>query len=163
MAYVIDALEGVAEPTDDLATQKIALVRFYVYTPGTLWTMPMVKQEFSRIPNPVRRASHERWTNVLFGVRPLNRPELVKQRAADLERHHRKAGDCMVLAEAEDIGFSALLSFDATFIKRLAPQARLNLTAPEAFWTSLAIPRGATPVHLPAHGNPLAQQSWWRW
>ena len=60
LSYVIDALEGVAEPTDDLATQKIALVRFYLYTPGTLWTMTMVKQEFSRIPDLARRASHEK-------------------------------------------------------------------------------------------------------
>ena len=163
LSYVIDAMEGVAEPTDNLTAQKVALVRLYLYTPGTLWTMPTVKLEFSPIPDPVRRATHESWTNVLFGVRPLNRPEDVKQRAAELANFHRKLGDRMVLAEAEDIAFSALLSFDATFIKRLAPYAHLNLTDPEQFWDSLAVPRGADPFHLPRADNPLAQQTWWRW
>jgi hypothetical protein len=86
LSYVIEAMEGVAEPTDDLAEQKLALVRLYIYTPGTLWTMPRVKEEFSRILEPVRRARHESWTNVLFGVRPLNKPEAVTERAAELEK-----------------------------------------------------------------------------
>jgi hypothetical protein len=55
----LEALEGVAEPMDDLAEQKVALVRLYLYTPGTLWTMPTVKEEFSRIADPARRAKHE--------------------------------------------------------------------------------------------------------
>ena len=40
LSYVIDALEGAAEPTGQLAAQNVALVRLYLYTPGTLWTMP---------------------------------------------------------------------------------------------------------------------------
>jgi hypothetical protein len=163
LSYVIEALEGVAEPTDELAEQKVALVRLYLYTPGTLWTLPKVKEEFSRITDPVRRARHESWTNVLFGVRPLNRPEAVKRRAADLERLHADHDDRMVLAEAEDIGFSALLTFDTRFVKRLAAHTRLNLTTPATFWQTLGVPKGASPHHLPSHGNPLADETWWRW
>jgi len=163
LSYIIDALEGLTQPTDDLALQRVALVRLFLYTPGTLWTMPTVKEEFARIPEPIRRASHESWTSVLFGVRPLNRPANVRQRAADLERYHSKLEDRLVLAEAEDIGFSALLSFDNTFIKRLQHHARLRLTTPRAFWDSLLIPKGAAPVQLPAKDNPLLHQTWWRW
>src|SRR5438445_7116632 len=69
LSYVIDALEGVSEPTGDLAAQRVALARLYLYTPGTLWTLPTVKEEFSRIPDRSRCASHASWTSVLFGVR----------------------------------------------------------------------------------------------
>jgi hypothetical protein len=100
---------------------------------------------------------------VLFGVRPANRPANVRLRAADLEQYHRKLEDRMVLAEAEDLGFSALLSFDNKFIKRLQQHARLHLTAPKDCWDSLAIPNGADPVHLPRNDNPLLAQTWWRW
>lgn len=163
LSYVIDALEGVAEPTDSLAEQRVALVRLYLYTPGTLWTMPTVRQEFSRIRDPVRRGKHESWTGVLFGVRRLNNPEAAKVRAAGLKPHHPDLDDRMVLAEAEDLGFSALLTFDTEFVSHLAPYASLTLTTPAEYWTFLDVPRGADPVHLPAHGNQLAMQAWWRW
>jgi hypothetical protein len=40
LSYLIDALEGVAPPTDGLAEQKVALVQLYLYTPCTLWVTP---------------------------------------------------------------------------------------------------------------------------
>ncbi len=162
LSFIIDALEGVAEPTDALAEQKVALVRTYLYTPGTLWTMPTVKREFERIRDPVRRAKHRSWTSVLFGVYPLKDPKAVRQRAAELEVLHADIDDRMVLAEAEDIGFSVLLSFDADFVKHLTHRTRLNLTRPVPFWDSLAIPKGATPDKVPNPENPLASQTWWR-
>jgi hypothetical protein len=69
----------------------------------------------------------------------------------------------MVLAEAEDIGFTALLTFDTRFVRRLAAHTPLNLTTPASFWQSLGLPKGASPHQVPAHGNPLAAQTWWRW
>jgi hypothetical protein len=163
LSYVIDALEGIGEPTDALAQQKVALVQLFLYTPGTLWTLPTVKREFSRIPDPKRRAAHESWTNVLFGVRPLNHPDAVRRRADDLAGIHADEDDRMVLAEAEDIGFASLLSFDGTFLRRMAPHARLNLATPLACWQELAVPKGATPCHVPHDTNALATQTWWRW
>jgi len=163
LSYVIDALEGIGEPEDALAEQKVALVRLFLYTPGTLWTLPTVKREFSRISDPKRRAFHESWTNVLFGVRLLNDPGAVRRRADDLAAIHADEDDRMVLAEAEDIGFASLLSFDGTFIRRLAPHARLNLTTPSSCWLALAPPRGTTPCTVPRYDNPLAAQTWWRW
>ena len=68
----------------------------------------------------------------------------------------------MILAEAGDIGFASLLSFDGTFIRRLAPHARLKLTTPLACWQVMAHRRA--PPRAPArHDNPLAKQTRWRW
>ena len=92
----------------------------------------------------------------------MSRPARVARRAAELERYHSKPEDRTVLAEAEAIGFSALLSFDNKFIKRLQQHTRLRLITPKEFWDSLAIPKGAAPVHLPAANNPLLHQKWWR-
>jgi hypothetical protein len=166
LSYVIEAMEGVAEPTgptDDLAEQKVALVRLFLYTHGTLWTLPTGKEEFSHITDSARRARHESWTSVLFGVRPVSDPGVVRKRAAELETLHRPLGDRIVLAEAEDIGFSALLSFDAKFVRRLAPHSTLKLSSPAPYWESLGVPRGAPPVHVPHETNPLAAEKWWRW
>jgi hypothetical protein len=163
LSYVIDALEGIGEPKDALAEQKVALVRLFLYTPGTLWTLPTVKREFSRISDPKRRASHESWTSVLFDPRPLNNPEGVRRRADDMKAIHCDEDDRLVLAEAEDVGFASLLSYDLTFVRRLAPHARLDLTTPLACWQVLAPPKGVSPCNLPRYDNPLAAQTWWRW
>lgn len=163
LTYLLSALEGVAAPTDGLAEQKVALVRLYLYTPGTLWVTPTVKREFLRIRDEVRRTSHVSWTSVLFGVRPLNDAAAVERRAASLEPYHADLDDRLVLAESEDIGFATLVSFDARFVSHLSTHARLLLTEPAAFWESLGIPRGTAPTKLPAYGNPLAAETWWRW
>jgi hypothetical protein len=163
LTYLISALEGVAAPTDSLAEQKVALARLYLYTPGTVWVSPTVEREFLRIRDEARRTSHVNWTSVLFGVRPLNDGAAVEGRAATLGSFHADLDDRLVLAESEDIGFATLLSFDTRFVNRLSHHARLLLTEPAAFWASLGIPRGATPDKVPAFGNPLAAETWWRW
>jgi predicted nucleic acid-binding protein len=164
LSYVIDALEGLEEPTDALADQKVALVRLYLYTPGTLWVTPTVQTEFLRIKNAARRDTHRSWTSVLFGVRPLSNPASVALRADELMKTHDAPNDCRILAEAEDIRLATLLTFDDDFLARLATQGgRVKLVRPTQFWQSLGIPRGALPVKLPAHGNPLTHQRWWRW
>src|SRR6266851_8429111 len=113
LTFLITALEGIAQPTGDLAEQKIALVRLYLYTPGTLWVTPTVKREFERIKDAIKRGSHQRWTSTIFGVHPVNDPRAIKRRATSLARFHKGKNDRMVLAEAEDVGFAALLSFDS--------------------------------------------------
>jgi PIN domain nuclease of toxin-antitoxin system len=163
LTYLISTLEGVASPTDNLAEQKVALVRLYLYTPGTVWVTPTVQREFLRIRDEAHRTSHVNWTSVLFGVRPLNSAAAVERRAASLEAFHADPDDRLVLAESEDIGFATLLSCDTRFVNRLSKQARLALTQPAACWASLGIPKGATPDKVPGFGNPLAAETWWRW
>jgi hypothetical protein len=96
-------------------------------------------------------------------VHPLNNPDAIRQRVHDLAAFHPDEDDRMVLAEAEDVGFASLLSFDATFIRRMVPHARLNLTTPLACWHALAPPKGTDPCTVPRYDNPLAAQTWWRW
>jgi hypothetical protein len=94
----------------------------------------------------------------------VNNPEAIQRLATELEEHHPgQKNDCMILAEAEDIGFATLLSFDDQFVKRLAPHARLTLTKPAQLWEALAIPLGARPDKVPTPDNPLAREKWWRW
>jgi predicted nucleic acid-binding protein len=123
LTYLISALEGVAAPTDSLAEQKVALVRLYLYTPGTLWVTPTVEREFLRIRNEERRATHVSWTSVLFGVRLITDVARVEQRAASLQQVHPDIDDRTVLAEAEDIGFATLASFDTDFVST-SPRTR---------------------------------------
>lgn len=163
LTYLLGALEGVAAPTDGLAEQKVALVRLFLYTPGTLWVTPTVKREFLRIRDEVRRASHVSWTSVLFGVRPLNDAAAVEMRADSLEPYHADLDDRLVLAESEDIGFATLVSFDSNFVKHLSARTVLRLTRPADYWENLGIPKGTSPDKVPTLGNPLADEDWWRW
>jgi hypothetical protein len=100
---------------------------------------------------------------VLFGVRAVNDRKGVESRAGALSTRHADLDDCRILAEAENIGFTALLSYDFTFTTRLASAARLRLASPASYWASLDVPRGAPPLKVPSMGNPLALQTWWRW
>jgi hypothetical protein len=163
LSYLLDAFEGVGPPTGDLAEQKLALVRLFLYTPGTLWITPTVEREFLRIRDPKRRSNHVSWTNVHFGVRPISDPDAVRRRALHLADLHPDEDDCLVLAEAEQIGLSTLLSFDFDFVRRLSPGTELALTRPAHFWESLAVAKDSRPDKVPAAGNPLGQQTWWRW
>jgi hypothetical protein len=67
---------------------------------------------------------------VLFGVRPLRNPDAVERGAAEFVSLHADVDDCRILAEAEDIGFVNLLTFDNDFVKHLASRTWLNLTRP---------------------------------
>ena len=164
LSYLIDALEGVGPPADALADQKVALVRSYLYTEGTLWVTPTVQTEFMRIKNDARRESHRRWTSVLFGVRPLMNRVVVERRTQELLVAHAAPNDCRILAEGEDIGLATLLTFDDDFIARLATgSSTVEVVRPVEFWARLAVRRGAKPVKVPTLDNPLAAQTWWRW
>jgi hypothetical protein len=67
-----------------------------------------------------------------------------------------------VVAEAEAAGAEVLLTCDARMIKHLGSRALLALMRPTEFMASLAIPPGTQPYWIPADGNPLATQTWWR-
>jgi len=163
LSYIIDVLEGVPEPADELARQKSALARLFFYRRETLWATPTVKAECLPIRNARRRALHESWMNVHFGPLPLNNPERVKTRAVELQAFHGDKDDCTILAEAEDMGFDVLLSYDEEFIDRLGKHSEVRLMKPAPYWESLKFPRGSPPSRMPAYGNPLGWQSWWRW
>lgn len=163
LTYVIEAFEGIGEPSDSLAQEKVALVRAYLYTPGTLWTTSTVNREWKDIRDPAKRARHQSWTSVLFGECHVQDPAAVALRGAEFQRTHRGLNDCMTVAEVEDVGGDVLLTFDKKLVNRLGPIAHVNLTTPARYWRALAIPRGATPCQIPRYDNPLAGQTWWLW
>jgi predicted nucleic-acid-binding protein len=86
-----------------------------------------------------------------------------KARAIELETHHVGKLDCQLVAEAEIVGASTLLSFDKKMVRNLGPHAKVGVEFPTEHWDALAIPRGTPPKWTPAETNPLATASFWRW
>jgi predicted nucleic acid-binding protein len=163
LTYVVEAMWRIEEPTDAQAPEKVALLRAFLYLPGTLWTVPTVEREAEAMRDEERKARHRALVSVLFGVRQIQRPGAVERRARDLQAWHSDLNDCLVVAEAEDVECNVLLSFDKRLVTRLAAHTRLKLATPSEFWSALAIPRGAKPRTVPDATNPLAAQTWWRW
>ena len=78
----------------------------------------------------------------------------------------RLQNNVMRVAEAEFADsanpLSVLVTFDDDLIAHLTGRTRLTLQYPSAFWQSLGIGPGATPVNAPHPSNPLAHMDWWR-
>ncbi len=166
LSYLIDAMQGSSEPSGDLAAEKIALFRTYLYTEGTLFVTPRVIEECAKIRNEANKNLHETYLNDLFDVLPLNSPSNVGARTHTLSAFHSglpNLSDCRILAEAEDVGFSALLTYDADFLRHLHGKGKVDLVRPSAFWAELKIPAGAKPNKIPHPKNPLSTEVWWRW
>ena len=163
LTYLIEAISGGKKPTDSLASQKVALLRCYLYLPDTLWVSPTVVDECARIRNVERAKLHQKFVKVLFGELPVSDSARVSVRTNEFFQFHARRGDCRILAEAEDIGFTALMSFDAKFVGRLARHSPVRLLRPTEFWHSLAVPRDSPPDKLPHHTSQLSRESWWRW
>jgi predicted nucleic acid-binding protein len=164
LSYLLDAIAGISEPTDLLAEEKKALLRSWFYTPGTFVLTETVISEVSRIRNIDRREFHESFISTLFLEYPVRDLAAVQARAAQFEAYHPNSNDCRILAEAEELRLNLVLTYDHKFWKRLYNvSGTTKLMKPLACWTSRGIPKGAKPVTVPHHTNPLSMQSWWRW
>jgi predicted nucleic-acid-binding protein len=164
LSYLLDGIGGVSEPTDDLAGEKIALLRSWFYKTGTFILTETVISEVSRIRNIDRREFHESFINTLFLDYPVRDLASVKTRTFEFEKHHGGHNDCRILAEAEELGIDFVLTYDKEFLKRLSESSyTTKLMRPSAYWVNLDIPKGANPVTVPHYSNPLSEQSWWHW
>lgn len=162
--YLIDAIQGIGPPTSPPEEEKISLLRIYLFSNSTLFITPTVKTEYLSIRNQEHRESHESFLNVLFDEWPIDDTCAVKLRARNLEKDHNQKNDCMIFAEAENIGMRTLLSYDKEFLRRLRGKSpSLQLVKPSEYWAQLAIPRGMRPNKIPDRRNPLSAQTWWRW
>lgn len=156
-------MQFVEKPSGDLAAEKVALFRTYLYTPGTLFVTRTVIDECARIRDVERREIHDSYIRVLFGEWQIGNEQSIQTRASELESHHRKKPDCRILAEAEEAQFSALLSFDKRFVTRLSDLALgVQLIQPSIYWATLGIGAGSKPDKVPHSTNPLANEEWWR-
>ena len=160
--YLIDTMASVDEPTDDIADQRIALFRIYLYKEGGLHILTTVRAENQCIHDMALAKHHENWMTLFPETQPIN-PSRIDDRTKELLACHSGARNCRILAEAEDVGLSVLLSFDSKFIAKLRSKTAVSVVRPLDFWTSLNIPRGAKPENPPRPDNPMAAQSWWRW
>lgn len=86
-----------------------------------------------------------------------------KTRTAELRKHHGGEVDCQLVAEAELVGATTLVTFDKKMIRALQPYTKVKLLTPTERWAELGIPRGTRPKWSPADSNPLSKATSWRW
>lgn len=167
VTYLLEAMATGKQPIDNLAAEKISLLRTYLYRDGTFCISPTVRAEYSKIRDDVRRKYHTDLGDFLLDdtVKPDSR--VLEIRTSELARFHRgrrKLNDCRIVAEAELGGCKCLLTFDESLLKNLKCHTRgINLSTPSAFWSSLKVPQGSSPVKCPRPTNPLSKESWWIW
>jgi predicted nucleic acid-binding protein len=164
LSYLLDAISGIGEPTDSLASEKKAILRSWFYKPRTFILTETVIAEVGRIRNLERRKFHESFVRTLFLDYPVRNLAPVQVRAAQLQVNHPKPSDCQILAEAEELRLDIVLTYDHDFLKRLSNASpTTKRMKPSAYWLGLGVPRGVKPITIPHHTNPLSEQSWWRW
>ena len=78
LSYLIDAVQGSSAPSGDLAAEKIALFRTYLYTEGTLFVTPHVIEECAKIRNEAIRTGINRIRAVRQGDLAVVRTSLRK-------------------------------------------------------------------------------------
>lgn len=164
MSYLIDAMAGVSEPTDALTCERKALLRLYLYLPGTLYVTPTVLTECAAIRNTDRRELHASFCNVLFDEMQVEDEDQVSSAATSFSVHHSGTNDCKILAEAVHGRLQVLATYDGDFISHLRSKVNgIKLDRPSTIWESMNIPRGAKPDKKPHHTNSLSNEGWWRW
>jgi len=164
LSYLIDVIHDINEPSDNLASEKIALFRLYLYLPGTLFVTQTVVDECAKIRDEARKELHDNYIGVLFGEVLRQNTDSIDLRTKVLEQDHSGKNDCCILAEAEGAEFVSLLSYDDNFLKHLqGVSPNVNLCRPTEYWAQLNISKGTKPDKIPHATNPLAEQVWWKW
>ncbi len=167
VTYLVDAIMNGGQPIGDVASEKISLLRTYLYRDDTLHISPTVKEEYEKIKNEIKRKNHQGIADILLSDVSPPDSSLVESRASEYSIHHKgvkNKKDCKILAEAELSGCNILLTYDQTLLKNLRSKTQtLKLCEPSKYWNSIGINKGAKPVRSPHDTNPLACQTWWKW
>jgi predicted nucleic acid-binding protein len=164
--YLILGLANASKPQSKFASEQISLARLFFYLPSNfaLEFGPTVKREYERIRDVSQRNEHESWAAVLFHQFTPPDPLAVIDCAARLSQLHNDLDDCRIVAECWNSGISTLLTYDGNILKNLAPHSTApGIKTPTEFWNSLSIPKGSPPTYVPMIGNPLRNETWWRW
>jgi hypothetical protein len=111
VSYLVDAIDGVEEPTDSLAEERKALVRTLFYMPRTFYVTDTVVSECARIRNVDRRELHKSFFKVTLLNVSVRDKAAIRMRTKQLMAVHPELNDCRVLAEAEDAGLDTLRSY----------------------------------------------------
>lgn len=164
LSYLLDAIDGIEEPTDSLSDERKALLRIWLYSRETFYVSETVMNEVARIRSVERRSLHEHFVKIHLQAPPMHNPPTVEARLTELRSSHPGVNDCRVLAEAEDLQLAILLTYDWDFKRHLEfASSIVKVMAPSIYWSTLGIPKGAQPITAPHRTNPLSRQSWWRW
>lgn len=164
LSYLLDAIDGISEPKDDLAEERKALLRIWFYTPGTFIVTETVLKEVGKIKNKSRRELHDSFINTLFLDYPAKDKAQINKRAEEFKKIHSGTNDCLILAEAEELRVDVLLTYDEDYWKHLSSYSDITaLMKPTEYWNKLGINKGEKPVAIPHPTNPLSKESWWKW
>lgn len=164
VSYIVSAMNGILMPTDDLAVEKIALFRIYLYLLNAFYVTPTVMEECFRIRDKAKRDLHESYISALFVESYPDNRAAIEKLTKVYQKHHAKERDCKILAEAEVAGYNVLLTYDFNFLTKLSGcTSQVRLMKPSIFWNDLAVPRGTKPDKIPHPTNPMAAYNWWRW
>jgi hypothetical protein len=166
LTYLLEAMEPTYDPTTDdptLASERLAMIRTYLYAEQYLYVLPQVKIEYRRIRNTDWRNSHESLVGALLMEIncDLDSSAVVIRKEA-LLAHHSKESDCQVTAEAEVAMMDILLTFDKDFVRKLSAVSKICITLPSLFWKELDITPRTKPRLSPSRTNPLSTKNWWK-
>ena len=167
LSFLADAIFLGQKPKDNLADQKIALLRIFLYREEGLYEVPILKDEYERIKDENLKKAHNDVARYLLVNVPEVDQRILEDRIAEYSLIHKgekNYKDCRILSEAELGGCDCLLTYDSTFLKRLKDKTHnISMIAPLQFWDYFKIPHNAKPKIGPHQTNPLAQQDWWKW
>lgn len=167
MSYLVDAMTQGCKPTGNVADEKIALLRTYLYRNDILYISPTVKEEYEKIKSDVNRRNHQGIADILLGDIPASVPTIIESRILEYSKHHsgeKNKKDCKILAEAELGGSQILLTYDKIFLINLRGKTRgIKMSTPSEYWNNIGIPKGSRPVRAPYSTNPLSRETWWIW
>lgn len=165
LTYLYDSMTSKAHcPVDQLAIEKIAMLRIYLYFHTILHYSPTAKLEYQRIKTERKRVIHEQIANALLREIPPAESCMIEARTNEYFCLHRKINDCRLLSECELGGGKVLLTYDNDLLKRLRGKTQMiEISPPSEFWARLEIPKGSSPPRTPSSSNPLSKETWWVW
>lgn len=163
LSYLIDAIYEVNCPVDTLSNEKVSLVKIWFYKHNNYYVTETVISEVKKIRDIERKELHEDFIRTLLLDFPVENVIDVNNRADDLIEYHNKRNDCLILAEAEELGLDMVLTYDNKFWERLRYNSnKTRLVKPASYWGSLKVPKGLMPITEPHRTSPLSNTSWWR-
>lgn len=146
LSYIIDAMTRGEKPDGDLADEKLALLRAYLYLVEPLCVTPTVRAENEGIENEgiedeQNRQNHQRMVDILLREVMAAEADEVELRSCEYAKLHRgkkKVIDCQILAEAELGGCEFFLTYDKRFLKNLRGRTHnIEMMTPSEFWERL--------------------------
>jgi hypothetical protein len=167
LTYLVESMDLAYDPAMDesnLANERVALLRIYLYGGVQFHVVPTVTGEYQKIKNNLKKETHESLCRILLFDEPWNLKDSdIKRKVTDYLNLHNKEHDCRIIAEAELGRLNILLTCDSEILKRLQENNNIDIMLPSTYWSNLAIERGSQTVFSPYETNPLIKKSWWKW